>query len=155
MYAPKSKQSFYFVKRNEHGNSPLQSDLHIHWSTADDNLTMRLMLLSFRGCLTSHQQKCDSGTDLLRQFHVLPHRDRSCRSNFLSHLVTVYWHCANPFWHWSHYGRHVAGQPLQLKWLSSLLLRQVIPQVHSYHVKSVDLATLTNGRMNTHRYIDP
>ena len=34
--------------------------------------------------------ECISGTDLLRQFYVLPHGDRSCRSNFPSHPVTVY-----------------------------------------------------------------
>ena len=34
--------------------------------------------------------QCISGTDLLRQFDVLPHRDRSCRSNVLPHPVTVY-----------------------------------------------------------------
>ena len=32
------------------------------------------------------------GTDLLRQFDMLPHWDRSCRPNFPSHPVTVYWH---------------------------------------------------------------
>ena len=38
--------------------------------------------------------QCILGMDLLRQFYVLPHWDRSCRSNFPSHLVTVYWHWA-------------------------------------------------------------
>ena len=38
--------------------------------------------------------KCISGTDLLRQFYVLPHWDTSCRSNSPSHPVTVYWHRA-------------------------------------------------------------
>ena len=38
-------------------------------------------------CLTSQQH---ARTDLLRQFYVLPHRDRSCRSNFVSHPVTIY-----------------------------------------------------------------
>ena len=32
---------------------------------------------------------CVSGPDLLRQSYVLPHCARSCRSNFLSHPVTV------------------------------------------------------------------
>ena len=31
---------------------------------------------------------CITGTDLHRQFYVLPHWDRSCRSNFLPHPVT-------------------------------------------------------------------
>ena len=30
-------------------------------------------------------RECISGTDLLRQFYVLPHWDKSCRSNFPSH----------------------------------------------------------------------
>ena len=34
--------------------------------------------------------ECISGTDLLRQFYVLPHYYRSCRSKFPSHPVTVY-----------------------------------------------------------------
>ena len=36
--------------------------------------------------------ECVSGMDLLRQFYMLPHWDRSCRPNFPSHPVTVYWH---------------------------------------------------------------
>ena len=43
--------------------------------------------------------KCISGTDLLRQFYVWPHQDRSCRSNFLSHPITVYLHRANQSQH--------------------------------------------------------
>ena len=35
-------------------------------------------------------RECISRTDLLRQFYVLPHCDRSCRPNFPSHPVTVY-----------------------------------------------------------------
>ena len=34
--------------------------------------------------------ECISGTDLLRQLYVLPHGDKSCRSNVLPHPVTVY-----------------------------------------------------------------
>ena len=33
--------------------------------------------------------------DRSAQFYVLPHWERSCRPNFLSHPVTVYWHRAN------------------------------------------------------------
>ena len=40
--------------------------------------------------------KCISGTDLLRQSYVLPHWDRSYRSHFPPHPVTVYWHRARP-----------------------------------------------------------
>ena len=39
--------------------------------------------------------ECISGTDLLRKLSVVPHWDRSCRSNFLPHPVTVYWHRAD------------------------------------------------------------
>ena len=44
------------------------------------------------GCLLNVPAtwECMSGTDLLRQFDVPPHWDRSCRSNFPSHPVTVY-----------------------------------------------------------------
>ena len=48
----------------------------------------------FVGCSIS-QQHANSGTDLPRQFYVLPHWDRSCRSNFLLHPVTVYWYRSN------------------------------------------------------------
>ena len=46
----------------------------------------------FVGCLLNVPETCEcmSGTDLLRQFYMLPHRDRSCGPNFLSHPVTVY-----------------------------------------------------------------
>ena len=53
--------------------------------------------------------KCISGTDLLRQFYVLPHWDRSCRSNFPSHPVTVYWHQADQSQRWPYNARHLAG----------------------------------------------
>ena len=52
-------------------------------------------------CLLNVPAKCQciSGTDLLRQFYVLPHWDRSCRSNFLPHPVTVYKHRADQSQH--------------------------------------------------------
>ena len=53
--------------------------------------------------------ECISGTDLLRQFYVLPHRDRSCRSNFPSHPVTVYWHRADQSQHWPYNAMRLAG----------------------------------------------
>ena len=53
--------------------------------------------------------ECISGTDLLRQVYVLPHWDRSCRSNFPSHLVTVYWHQADQSQHWPYNARRLAG----------------------------------------------
>ena len=53
--------------------------------------------------------ECISGTDLLRQFYVLSHWDRSCRSNFPSHPVTVYWHRADQSQHWPNNARRLAG----------------------------------------------
>ena len=48
----------------------------------------------FVGWLLNIPATCEriSGTDLHRQLYVLPHWNRSCRSNFPSHPVTVYWH---------------------------------------------------------------
>ena len=39
--------------------------------------------------------ECVSGTCLFRQLYTLPHWDRSCRSNFLSHPMTIYWQWAD------------------------------------------------------------
>ena len=62
------------------------------------------------GCLTSQQHaSCISRTDLLRQFDVLPHWDRSCRSNVPSHPVTVYWHRADQSQRWPYNARRLAG----------------------------------------------
>ena len=60
--------------------------------------------------------ECISGTDLQRQFYVLPHWDRSCRSNFPSHPVTVYWHQADQS---QAPGRVATGVPIfkSLVWL--------------------------------------
>ena len=62
--------------------------------------------------------ECISGTDLLRQVYVLPHWDRSCRSNFLSHPVTVYWHLADQSQCWPYNARRLAGEPLECQFLS-------------------------------------
>ena len=53
--------------------------------------------------------ECISGTDLHRQFYVLPHWDRSCRSSFPSHPVTVYWHRADQSQCWPYNARRLAG----------------------------------------------
>ena len=53
--------------------------------------------------------KCISGTDLLRQFYVLPHWDRHKRPIFPSHPVTVYWLWANQFQHLPYNPRRLAG----------------------------------------------
>ena len=52
------------------------------------------------------------------QFYVLPHWDRSCRSNFLSHPVTVYWHQADQSQRWPYNARRLAGYPLECQFLS-------------------------------------
>ena len=62
--------------------------------------------------------ECISGTDLLRQFYMLPHWDRSCRSNFLPHPATVYWHQADRSQRWPYNARHLVGQPLECQFLS-------------------------------------
>ena len=53
--------------------------------------------------------ECISGTDLLRQLYVLPHWDRSCRSNVLPHPVTVYWHWTDQSQRWPYNARRLAG----------------------------------------------
>ena len=47
------------------------------------------------GCLTYQQQASVSQGRICSFLPVLPHRDRSWRSNCLPHPVTVYWHRAN------------------------------------------------------------
>ena len=37
------------------------------------------------------------------------HWDRSCRSNLLSHPVTVYWHLTNQSWNWPYNTRRLTG----------------------------------------------
>ena len=53
--------------------------------------------------------ECIAGTDLLRQVYVLPHWDRSCRPNFPSHPVTVYWHRTDQSQQWPYNARRLAG----------------------------------------------
>ena len=52
--------------------------------------------------------ECISVTDRWRQFYVLLHWNRSCRSNSLPHPVTVYWHRADQS-HWPYNARYLAG----------------------------------------------
>ena len=63
------------------------------------------------GCLLNVPATCQCvwGTDLHRQFYVLPHWDTSCRSKFLPHPVTVYWHQADQSQRWPYNARHLAG----------------------------------------------
>ena len=60
-------------------------------------LCNRWLFLLFVDCLLNIPATCYciSGTDLLGHLDMLPHWDRNCRSNFLPHPVTVYWHWAN------------------------------------------------------------
>ena len=55
-------------------------------------------------------RECISGMDLLRQFYVLPHWGTSCRSNFPSQPVTVYWHRADQSHHWPYNARRLVCQ---------------------------------------------
>ena len=43
----------------------------------------------------------------------MPRWDRSCRSSFVSHSVTVYWHQASQSQHWPYSARRLAGYPLE------------------------------------------
>ena len=61
---------------------------------------------------------CISWTDLPRQLYVLPHWGRSCRSNFLSDPITVFWHRANQFQHWPYNIRCLTGSPLEYRFLN-------------------------------------
>ena len=71
------------------------------------------------GCLTSQQQASVSqGRICSDNFYVLPHWDRSCRSNVLPHPVTVYWHQANQSQCWPYNARRLAGKPLECQCLS-------------------------------------
>ena len=57
----------------------------------------------------------------LRDGSAQTHWDRSCRSNFPSHPVTVYWHWANQSQHWPYDARRLA-----LKQRNTLVLEKVI-----------------------------
>ena len=73
----------------------------------------------FVGWLLNVPARCECilGMDLLRQFYVLPHWDRSCRSNCPSHPVTIYWHQADQSQHWPYIARRLAGWPLGCQFL--------------------------------------
>ena len=71
------------------------------------------------GCIKSqHHAKRIRGEVLQRQFNVLPHWDRSCRSNLPSHPVTVYWHWVNQSQRWLHYTRHLVDWSPENQFLS-------------------------------------
>ena len=62
--------------------------------------------------------------DLLRQFYLLPHWDRSCRSTFPSQPAAVHWHQTDQYQRWRYYcqspGRVVTRMPIfkSLVWLN-------------------------------------
>ena len=56
-------------------------------------------------CLTSQQHASVSQGRICSD--VLPHWDRSCRSNFLPHPVTVYWHRADQSQRWPYNSRRL------------------------------------------------
>ena len=68
------------------------------------------------GCLTSQQQASVSQGRICSD--LLPHWDRSCRSNVLPHPVTVYWHRADQSQCWPYNARRLAGQPLECQFWS-------------------------------------
>ena len=70
------------------------------------------------GCLTSQQHASESQGRICTEFYVLPHWDRSCRSSFLPHPVTVYWHPADQSQRWPYDARRLAGWPLECQFLS-------------------------------------
>ena len=72
------------------------------------------------GWLLNVSAKCEriSGTDLFKQLYVLPHWKRSCRSNYLSHPVTVNWHLVNQSRRWPYVARCLAAWPLEYQFLS-------------------------------------
>ena len=74
----------------------------------------------FVGCLLNVPATCVciSWTDLHRQFYVLPHWDSCCRSNFLPHPATVYWHRTDQPQRWPYNARRLAGQPLECQFWS-------------------------------------
>ena len=65
------------------------------------------------------------------QFYLLPHWDRSCRSNYLPHPVTVYWHWADQYQRCPYNARSLAGKPLECQFLSHRydLTQKILSQV--------------------------
>ena len=82
---------------------------HLHFfyhSLSADHLRLFVGLLV--GCLTS-QQHASVSQGRICSIYMLPHWHRSCRSNFLSHPVTVYWQWADQSQCWPKNARHLAG----------------------------------------------
>ena len=70
------------------------------WICSDSSMCCHTHIQSAdqAGCITQLQYTDTGPTsqmDLLRQFYALPHPDTVCRSGWLYHPVTVYWHRAN------------------------------------------------------------
>ena len=107
----------FLTKHTEQQHSYLSgktvTDVSVSWPNTQNNSNTIFclarqshMLFLFPGCLSSWQQaKCISQLDLPRQFHVLPHWQRSCRRNLLSH---PYWHWANQSSCWLYTARYLA-----------------------------------------------
>ena len=71
------------------------------------------------GCLTSQQHASVSlGRICSDEFMCCHTETEVCRSNFLPHPVTVYWHRANQSQHWPYNARRLAGQPLECQFWS-------------------------------------
>ena len=61
------------------------------------------------GCLTSQQHASLSQGRIFSDNFTCCHTDKSCRPNFPSHPVIVYWHWANQSQHWPYNARCLAG----------------------------------------------
>ena len=59
-------------------------------------------------CLSQQYASVSQGR-ICSDNYSLPHLDRSCRSNFLPHPVTVYWHRADQPQRWPYIARRLAG----------------------------------------------
>ena len=87
---------------------------------------------------------------MLRQLYMLPHWDRSCRSNFPSHPVTVYWHRDNQPQHWLY--NTAQGSHLSAKFLVTGTTRpRKIPAQAGFEPQMLPLSRRTPwplGRQN-------
>ena len=79
---------------------------------------------------------------------MLPHWDRSCRSNFLSHSVTVYWHRANQSRHWHYIARRLAGQPLECQFFFKSLVWLDPGKIQVYAGFEPQIFRSRSGRLN-------
>ena len=95
------------VSDNDNYND--HSDQIVTWRRRRTTTTRRRPMLLLVGCLMSLQQAIVYLRDGSAQtVDVLPHWVRSCRPNFPSHPVTVYWQRASQSQHWPYNARRLA-----------------------------------------------